>query len=55
MKFLFALIFPPLAVMMCGKPFQAFLNIALTLCFVFPGVIHAMYVVIRYDNEHGSY
>lgn len=45
MKYLIALIFPPLAVLLCGKPFQAILNFFLTLCLYFPGALHAMLVV----------
>jgi uncharacterized membrane protein YqaE (UPF0057 family) len=43
--YLLAIIFPPLAVLICGKPFQALLSIILTLCFWLPGVIHAILVV----------
>ena len=48
MRYFLALILPPLAVFLCGKPFQALLNIFLTICFWFPGVIHALFVV----NSH---
>jgi len=43
--YLVALLLPPLAVLLCGKPVQAFLNCLLTLCFWIPGVIHAFSVV----------
>jgi len=43
--FLLAIIFPPLAVLLCGKPIQALLNVGLTLLFWIPGVIHAIMVV----------
>jgi uncharacterized membrane protein YqaE (UPF0057 family) len=45
MRYLLALILPPLAVLLCGKPVQALLNIVLTLCLFIPGVIHALFVV----------
>lgn len=45
MLYLLAILLPPLAVLMAGKPFQAILNILLTLAFWVPGVIHAMFVV----------
>jgi uncharacterized membrane protein YqaE (UPF0057 family) len=45
MRYFLALILPPLAVLLCGKPFQAVLSILLTICFWFPGVIHALFVV----------
>ncbi|MFZ4779617.1 MAG: YqaE/Pmp3 family membrane protein, partial [Terrimicrobiaceae bacterium] len=32
MRYLLAIILPPLAVLLCGKPFQAVLNLILTLC-----------------------
>jgi uncharacterized membrane protein YqaE (UPF0057 family) len=48
MRYLLALILPPIAVLACGKPFQAILNILLTLCFFVPGVIHALFVVHSY-------
>lgn len=48
MRYFLAIILPPLAVLLCGKPFQALLNITLTICFWLPGVIHALFVV----NSH---
>jgi uncharacterized membrane protein YqaE (UPF0057 family) len=46
--FLIAVILPPLAVLLCGKFFQALLSIPLTLLGWVPGVIHALFVV----NNH---
>ena len=40
-----ALVCPPLAVLLCGKPFQAIVNIPLCCLAVVPGVIHAILVV----------
>lgn len=48
MLYLVALIVPPLAVLLCGKPFQAILNILLTLLVIVPGVLHAIFVVHNY-------
>lgn len=48
MRFIFAIILPPLAVLLCGKPFQAVFNIILTLLGWIPGMIHAILVV----NSH---
>ena len=45
MRYFLAIILPPLAVLLCGKPFQFILNIFLTLLFWIPGVIHAFFVV----------
>jgi uncharacterized membrane protein YqaE (UPF0057 family) len=45
MMYLLAIIFPPLAVLLSGKPFQAILNLILTCIFYVPGLIHALLVV----------
>jgi uncharacterized membrane protein YqaE (UPF0057 family) len=45
MLYLIAIILPPVAVLLCGKPIQFILNLLLTLCFYFPGLIHALMVV----------
>jgi uncharacterized membrane protein YqaE (UPF0057 family) len=48
MRYFLAVILPPVAVLLCGKPIQFVLNIFLTLLFWIPGVIHAILVV----NNH---
>jgi len=48
MRYLLAIILPPIAVIICGKPIQAILNLILTLLFWIPGVIHAIFVVHGY-------
>ena len=45
MRYLIAILMPPLAVLLCGKPFQFIMNILLTLCFYVPGLLHALLVV----------
>ena len=45
MRYLLAILLPPVAVFLCGKPIQGFINILLTLAFYVPGVIHALFVV----------
>ena len=45
MLYLVAVLVPPLAVLLAGKPFQAILNLILTLLFYVPGLIHAIFVV----------
>ena len=50
MKYLLAILLPPLAVLLCGKPFQAVINLILTLMLWVPGVIHALFVVHSYEN-----
>lgn len=47
-----AIIFPPLGVLACGKLGQTILN--LIFCVIglwIGGIIHAVYVVNRYDSE----
>ncbi|MSQ23482.1 MAG: YqaE/Pmp3 family membrane protein [Chloroflexi bacterium] len=48
MLYLLAILLPPLAVLMAGKPFQALLNVGLTFLFWIPGGIHAFMVVGNY-------
>ena len=48
MRYLIAILLPPLAVLLCGKPVQFLLNILLTVLFWIPGMIHAILVV----NSH---
>ena len=48
MRYLLAVILPPVAVLICGKPLQAILNLVLTLLFWIPGLIHAIFVVNGY-------
>lgn len=45
MMYLLALVLPPVAVLFVGKPFQALLNLILTLFFWLPGAIHAILLV----------
>ena len=48
MLYLLAIFLPPVAVLLVGKPFQAFLNLLLCFLFWVPAVIHAVLVV----NDH---
>lgn len=48
--YLVAMICPPLAVLICGKPIQAILNLFLCLLLWLPGIIHAWVIV----KEHNS-
>ena len=45
MRYLLAILLPPVAVLFSGRPFQAVINIFLTLAFYLPGAIHACFVV----------
>jgi len=54
MLYLVAVVLPPLAVFLCGKPFQALLSIPLTLLGWAPGVIHALFVVSNHYADQRS-
>jgi uncharacterized membrane protein YqaE (UPF0057 family) len=45
MLYLLAIILPPVAVLLRGKPGQALINLLLTICLWLPGVIHAWIVI----------
>lgn len=51
MLYLIAILLPPLAVLLVGKPFQAVLNFFLTLAFWAPGAVHAILVVNEYKAD----
>lgn len=51
MLYLLAIVLPPLAVFLCGKPVQGVLNILLTLLFWVPGIIHALFVVLSHKAD----
>lgn len=51
MKWLLAIVFPPLAVLFCGRPFLAVLNFGLTLAFWIPGALHAILVVAEAKRD----
>lgn len=51
MRYLLAIVLPPVAVLLCGKPVQFVLNIFLTLFFFVPGMIHAILVVHDHMEE----
>jgi len=48
MLYLLAILLPPVAVLVAGKPVQALLNLFLTLLLWVPGMIHALLVVNNY-------
>lgn len=51
MRYLLAILLPPIAVLSCGKPVQAILNLVLTLCFWIPGAVHALFVVHGFHED----
>jgi len=48
MRYLLAILFPPLCVLLCGKLGSTIINIFLTCLFWIPGVMHAFWVL----NHH---
>jgi uncharacterized membrane protein YqaE (UPF0057 family) len=51
MRYLLAIVLPPLAVLLCGKPVQFILNIILTCLLWVPGMIHALFVVADHNSN----
>ncbi len=51
MRYLLAILLPPVAVLSCAKPLQAVLNLILTLLFWIPGAVHALFVVHGYHED----
>lgn len=51
MMYLLAILLPPVAVLLCGKPVQALLNLGLTLLLWIPGSIHACLVVASHNAD----
>jgi uncharacterized membrane protein YqaE (UPF0057 family) len=51
MLYVLAFLFPPIAVLMCGRPLAFLVNLILCLCFWVPGVIHAFYIVNQHLQE----
>jgi len=51
MRNILAILLPPVAVLSCGKVFQAILSIPLTLMFWIPGILHALFVVQNYHAD----
>lgn len=47
-RYFLSFLLPPVAVLLCGKPILALLNLILTLLGYIPGVVHALLVV----NDH---
>lgn len=45
MLYLLAIVCPPLAVLLTGRPIQALLNLGLCILIWIPGVIHAILVI----------
>jgi uncharacterized membrane protein YqaE (UPF0057 family) len=53
MRYLLAVLLPPVAVLSCGKPLQAILNLILTIAlFWVGGIVHALFVVHNFHEEN---
>ena len=52
--YLLAIILPPVAVFICGKPIQSLLNLFLWCLFIVPGVLHAILVVNEYKSTKNA-
>ena len=51
MLYVVAILLPPLAILLCGKPRQALLNLLLTFAGYIPGLIHALILTRRRQEE----
>ena len=51
MLYIVSILLPPLAILLCGKPRQALLNMFLTLAGYIPGLIHALILTRRRYQE----
>ena len=51
MRYVLAFILPPAAVLLCGKPGAALLNLLLTLLGWVPGIIHALIMVSNHKAD----
>ena len=49
--YLLAILLPPIAVLICGKPVQALINLVLCLFLYIPGMIHTVMVVNEYRAD----
>ena len=51
MLYFLCILFPPLAVLFCGKPGSFILNLILTTLGYIPGLIHALFVVSSHKAD----
>ena len=51
MRYLLAILLPPVAVLLCGKPLTALLNLLLWALFIIPGIVHALIVVSSHNAD----
>jgi uncharacterized membrane protein YqaE (UPF0057 family) len=51
MLYLLALLLPPVAVLIAGKPIQAVINVGLWMLLILPGILHALFVVHNHYSD----
>ena len=51
MKYLIAILCPPLAILMCGRVGAAMLNVLLWLMLIIPGILHAWIVIADHHAQ----
>lgn len=51
MLYFLAIVLPPLAVLLCGRPLSALLNLVLTLFLWVPGAVHACLIVHDHNAD----
>jgi uncharacterized membrane protein YqaE (UPF0057 family) len=51
MRYLLAFLLPPVAILLCGRPFLAVVSILFTLCFWVPGILLALIVVSQANAD----
>ena len=52
--YLLAILLPPVAVLLCGKPIQSLLNFFLCCLFIVPGILQAILVVNEYKSTKNA-
>jgi len=51
MIYIIAILSPPLAVLFCGRPLQAIVNLVFTLFLWVPRAIHALLICADYEGQ----
>lgn len=51
MKIILAILLPPLAVLLTGKPIAFVINLLCCLLFWIPGIVHAVWIVTQAETE----
>lgn len=55
-RIIFALLLPPLGVFLqVGLGLQFWINVILTLLGYIPGIIHALYIIVKYKSRTTTY